>query len=100
VNSFDAVARERFDVKQGGWAPGHSEKSIARLENDIFPGIGRTPVASVTLPPMLHERVGFSPNVIEAQLAHSVRESLGHAYHRTEIHRTSSRDAAAMGGRL
>jgi integrase len=34
---------------------------------------------------MLHERLGFSPDVINAQLAHSVRDSLGRAYNRTEF---------------
>lgn len=34
---------------------------------------------------MLHERLGFDPDVIEAQLAHSVRDSLGRAYNRTEF---------------
>ena len=34
---------------------------------------------------MLHERLGFDPHVIEAQLAHSVRDSLGRAYNRTEF---------------
>jgi hypothetical protein len=34
---------------------------------------------------MLHERLGFSPDVIEAQLAHTVRNSLGRAYNRTEF---------------
>ena len=34
---------------------------------------------------MLHERLGFSPDVIEAKLAHSVRDSLGRAYNRTEF---------------
>ena len=34
---------------------------------------------------MLHERLGFDPNFIEAQLAHSVRDSLGRAYNRTEF---------------
>jgi integrase len=34
---------------------------------------------------MLHERLGYSPDVIEAQLAHSVRDSLGRAYNRTEF---------------
>lgn len=34
---------------------------------------------------MLHERLGFSPDVIEAQLAHSLRDSLGRAYNRTEF---------------
>ena len=34
---------------------------------------------------MLHERLGFSPDVIEAQLAHTVCDSLGRAYNRTEF---------------
>lgn len=34
---------------------------------------------------ILHERLGFSPDVIEAQLAHSVRDSLGRVYNRTEF---------------
>ena len=34
---------------------------------------------------MLHERLGFDPNVIKAQLAHSVRDSLGRAYNRTQF---------------
>ena len=34
---------------------------------------------------MLHARLGFSPEIIEAQLAHSVRDSLGRAYNRTEF---------------
>jgi integrase len=34
---------------------------------------------------MLHERLFFSPDVIEAQLSHSARDSLGRAYDRTEF---------------
>lgn len=34
---------------------------------------------------MLHERLGVDPTIIEAQLAHSVRDSLGRAYNRTEF---------------
>lgn len=34
---------------------------------------------------MLHERLGVDPNIIEAQLAHSVRDNLGRAYNRTEF---------------
>ena len=53
VSSFEAAAREWFEVKQGGWAPGYSEKIIARLENDIFPWIGRSSVAAITPPQLL-----------------------------------------------
>lgn len=34
---------------------------------------------------MLAERLGISEAVIEAQLAHSVKDSLGRAYNRTEF---------------
>jgi len=53
VSSFEAAAREWFEVKQGGWAPGYSEKIIARLENDVFPWIGRASVAAITPPQLL-----------------------------------------------
>ena len=33
---------------------------------------------------MLHERLGFSPDAIEAQLAHRVPDRLGPAYNRTQ----------------
>ena len=36
MNSFEALARDWFDVNQGGWAPGYSEKIIARLRTTSF----------------------------------------------------------------
>src|SRR5664279_1202032 len=54
ASSFDAVAREWYEVKNSGWAPQYAEKIIARLENDVFPWIGRAPVSAVT-PPVLLE---------------------------------------------
>ena len=37
TSSFEAVAREWYEVKNEGWAPKYAEKIIARLENDVFP---------------------------------------------------------------
>ena len=48
VDSFEAVAREWFDVKRGGWAKGYADKIIARLEADVFPYVGSAPMAGVT----------------------------------------------------
>lgn len=53
ADSFEAVGREWYDVKKSGWAPKYSEKIIARLENDIFPWIGRVPVNAVSPPQLL-----------------------------------------------
>ena len=47
---------------------------------------------------MLHERLGFSPDVIEAQLAHTVRDSLGPCLQPDRVRRAAARDAADLGG--
>jgi integrase len=48
VDSFEAVAREWFEVKRGGWAKGYADKIIARLTADVFPYVGKEPVGGVT----------------------------------------------------
>ncbi|MBA3773702.1 MAG: integrase arm-type DNA-binding domain-containing protein [Ramlibacter sp.] len=47
-NTFEAIAREWFDVHKGEWAPKHAEKVIRRLEMDVFPRIGRLPITDIT----------------------------------------------------
>lgn len=53
IDSFEAVAREWYAVKKDGWSPSYGERIIARLENDVFPYIGKVPVAEVTPPQLL-----------------------------------------------
>ena len=48
VDSFEAVAREWFEVRRGGWAKSYADKVIARLVADVFPYLGRHPVAGIT----------------------------------------------------
>ncbi len=52
-NSFEVVAREWFAKYTPGWAESHSEKVIKRLENDVFPWIGRRPISEITPPEVL-----------------------------------------------
>jgi integrase len=40
-------------VRKDGWAKSYSEKVIARFEYDIFPWIGKVPVAELTAPQLL-----------------------------------------------
>jgi hypothetical protein len=37
ADSFEAMAREWFDVKKDGWAKSYGDKIIARLQVDVFP---------------------------------------------------------------
>lgn len=53
LDSFEAVAREWFAVKRDSWAKSYGDKIIARLEADVFPWIGKVPVAQVTAPLVL-----------------------------------------------
>jgi hypothetical protein len=49
ANSFEIVAREWFEKYRPTWSTSHA-RIIARLERDVFPRIGRLPVASITPP--------------------------------------------------
>jgi hypothetical protein len=53
VNTFEIVSREWFDKNKDSWMPGHGDKILARLVNDIFPLIGGKPVGQVTAPELL-----------------------------------------------
>ena len=47
-NSFEALAREWYGSHECRWAASYSEHIINRLERDIFPWIGKTPIRRIT----------------------------------------------------
>jgi integrase len=53
ANSFEVVAREWFGKFASNWAASHSNKIISRLERDVFPWIGKQPIADITAPDLL-----------------------------------------------
>jgi integrase len=52
-NSFEVVAREWYLKHATTWVASHGDRIIRRLERDIFPWIGRRPIADVTAPELL-----------------------------------------------
>jgi integrase len=52
-NTFEIIAREWFAKHKDFWVPSHSDKIIARLENNIFPLIGSRPISAVSAPELL-----------------------------------------------
>jgi integrase len=52
-NSFEAVGREWFAKYSFAWVQSHRNKILSRLENDIFPWIGKSPIAEITAPQLL-----------------------------------------------
>jgi integrase len=52
-NTFEAIAREWFEMFSKPWVPSHANKIIRRLELNIFPWIGARPVKAITAPELL-----------------------------------------------
>lgn len=47
-NTFEAMASEWLRMKQREWSAGHYTKSVRAFERDIYPAIGKLPIASIT----------------------------------------------------
>lgn len=52
-NSFEAVAREWYAKQLHTWVPHHAADIRRRLESNIFPAIGRRPIAEIEAPELL-----------------------------------------------
>ena len=53
--TFEAVAREWYDLNKGQWTETHAGDVLRSLERDIFPGIGDKALASLDAPTTLGE---------------------------------------------
>lgn len=52
-NTFEVVAREWVAKQSSKWSGVYGERVLARLEKDVFPWIGKTPVAEIKAPQLL-----------------------------------------------
>jgi len=52
-SSFEAVARDWLDERKTVVQMGQHEKTLARLENDVFPWIGNRPITEIDAPDIL-----------------------------------------------
>ena len=53
AETFEAVAREWHAKFSSGWVQKHGERIVRRLENDIFPWLGKRPIGEVKAPETL-----------------------------------------------
>jgi Arm DNA-binding domain len=54
-NSFEAVARDWLEERKSVVQIGQHEKTLARLQNDVFPWLGKRPIIEVDAPEILGE---------------------------------------------
>src|ERR1019366_1398045 len=52
-NTFEAIAREWWEAKSGGWSESRSSAVMSRLERELFPGLGNRPIAEIEAPELL-----------------------------------------------
>ncbi len=52
-NSFEAVAREWFDLRCPSWVPSYADRLKRRLEADVFLAIGSKPISMIEPPELL-----------------------------------------------
>jgi hypothetical protein len=80
VGSFEAVAREWLEeVHAHKVSPGHAERTRIRLEQNVFPWLGRLALVSVTAPKLLEclRRVEKRGTV---ETAHRVKQACGQVF--------------------
>jgi len=53
TETFEVIAREWHDKFKSNWTPGHAETNMTRMERDLFPWIGRCPIAKIMAPELL-----------------------------------------------
>ena len=53
ANSFEVVAREWIGLQKNKWSPANTKVVTRQLENDIFPWIGKRPIAELKAPELL-----------------------------------------------
>ncbi len=53
ADSFEVIAREWYSVYKGQWTPGHAKNIIGRLEREVFPYLGATPIEEIKAPDVL-----------------------------------------------
>ena len=53
AESFESIAREWYAKFSPGWVDSHGDRILRRLERDVFPWLGRRPLAEIKAPEVL-----------------------------------------------
>lgn len=53
AESFEAIAREWYAKFSPGWVASHGDRILQRFEKDVFPWLGKRPIADIRAPELL-----------------------------------------------
>lgn len=78
-NNFEAIAREWHAKRSHTWTAKYAASALRRLEADIFPKLGRRPIAEI-LPPEMLAALRFIESRGAHDLAHRVQQVCGQIF--------------------
>ena len=79
ANTFELVAREFQTGKVTAWSPSYFEKWLRQLEKDVFPYVGKLPIANITTPMMLEVIRRIEKRGVH-DTAHTVKQTSGQVF--------------------
>lgn len=93
-NSFEVIAREWHVKFSSTWSEGHAERTLIRLEQNIFPWLGKRPIKEITAPELLSSlRRVESRGSIET--AHRILQVCGQVFRYAIVTGRAERDISA-----
>lgn len=93
-NSFEAVAREWHAKFTPKWSKNHGERILIRLEQNIFPWIGKSSINEVTAPEIL-SALRRIENREAVETAHRVSQICGQVFRYAIVIGKAERNPAA-----
>nr|WP_278874269.1 integrase arm-type DNA-binding domain-containing protein [Variovorax paradoxus] len=79
ANTFEALAREFHASKASSWSASYSERWLRIMDKDLFPYIGKLPIATIQAKDLLHAlKRTEGRGVIET--AHTLRQCAGQVF--------------------
>jgi len=78
ADTFEYVGREWFAKKQHEWVEGNTKRVLMRLENDVYPYLGKRNIAEITAPELL--RVVQRVESRSVETAHRVLQYCGQIF--------------------
>lgn len=100
ANSFEVVAREWHTKQKARWVDSHSDKIMLRLVNDVFPWLGKRPIAEITARELL-ATVNRVADRGAVDSAHRILQNCGQVFRYAIVsERAENNPAASLRGAL
>jgi len=93
ANSFEVVTREWFEKQKTVWSESHADKIIRRLERDVFPWLGKRPIADIKPMELLTVLRRIESRVVET--AHRAKQNCGQVFRYAVATGRAERDITA-----